>query len=187
MHDRGDEEIIMQDETIDKLETVAFHLDALCERLSKDRDNWAVTGGDLAQAVEELQKHIKSFAAIDEAFRKQLGKFIREETRQAAVTVTESLKQSVKEATTQEVAAITKKLDTAVDHAVRVIAGYEREVDRFNKWIMPVILGLGAVLGGMAGAFFIEYIHERPVGIQKTMQPAQDIHKEGQKQYGTGR
>lgn len=173
MHERDEEEIIPDNEAIEKLETVTFHLNELCQRLSKDRDSWAMTGGDLAQAVEELQKHIKGFVDVEEKFKQQLAKFIREESKQAAATVAESLK--------QEINPVADRFVQIVRNTEMILRQYEWVVDEANsKWKAAITPLLAAMLGAVIGGTLLYYAggFDNPrVVIQKTVAPVHEVQK----------
>lgn len=66
------------EDVLHQLKELTHHLNVLYKRLSNDRDSWAVTGGDLAQVVEKLQRQIKGFVNVEEKFKQQLASFIKQ-------------------------------------------------------------------------------------------------------------
>jgi TPP-dependent 2-oxoacid decarboxylase len=186
MHDRDDDipksaapAVGDKHASLEKLETVAFHLTALYQRLSQDRDSWAVTGGDLAEAVQALQAHIKESTAFDEKFQQQLVRFIQQETKKAGDTVALALTNAARESTTREINTITERLGSAADNAVSTLFAYKREVGRSNLWLAIGVI-MGAMFGGAVGAATIYCIYDYSgdrASVQKVAPVAQEGHR----------
>lgn len=195
MHDRDDDEPeVIAPTTSDEeeirvaMESAAYRLQRLYQRLSQDRDSWAATGGNLAQATQELQKHIKSFAAIDETFRKQLAKFIREETRQAATIVAEHLKQGAKEELAKEIGSSVERLNDSVNRAGNILAAYKQAAVSIERGTL-IFMILGCLIGGMLSGILVAYISRAAIQdavIQKVTAASQDAPKARYYPQGNG-
>ena len=161
MLDRDDDEQAptgkAEQDILTELETVTFHLSSLYQRLSQDRDSWAVTGGDLASAVGELQQHLQKFATLESTLRQQIAKSIQQESKIAAATVSDAIKHSAKEALDKQIGHSSEHLDNVVGRAHSVLIRYEREFSHVKLWYLALIM-VGALLGGGIGTAATLYV-----------------------------
>jgi hypothetical protein len=164
---------------LEELETVTFHLNSLYQRLSQDRDSWAVTGGDLASAVGELQQHIQKFGAVGDTLQQQLAKCIQQESKHAAMIASDAMKQAAKDVLEKEVGSATERLDNVVARASAILGTYGREMSHVRIWYV-VILIVGAVLGGAIGAWCTNYAAGTGsvrAGVEQAPSPEQAVRK----------
>lgn len=182
MHDRFDDEVVENaqsgEDVLKQLEELTHHLGELYQRLSTDRDSWAVTGGELAQTVEDLQKQIKGFSAVEEKFKQQLASFIKQETKQAATTVAESLEQQLK--------PLLDKFGSLLQDTKQLLANYEWAMKQSSGiWANVLTPLLAAMTGGVISAILVYFLagaFDKPhtVGAQSaaaTQQNVQYMHK----------
>lgn len=155
MHDRFDDEVTEKagagKDVLQQLEELTHHLGELYQRLSTDRDSWAVTGGDLAQTVEELQKQIKGFSSVEEKFKQQLASFIKQETRQAADNVVGSMEKEIK--------PLLGRFSTTLLDTKRLLTSYEWAMKKSSGiWANVLTPLLAAMTGGVIAAILVYFL-----------------------------
>lgn len=141
-------------ESSDRLEAVAFHLTQLYQRLSQDRDHWAVTGGHLAEAVEIFGKHLHQLETLDEHLRQQLKSSIGEGIQHLAVALAHAYQQATKEVLTQQIKASVDDLKKTVQDTSHTLQVYQQEVTGTRKWWLIIAL-ISALSGSIIGTAII--------------------------------
>ncbi len=176
MHERFDEEPEAAGDgkdILEQLEELTQHLNELYQSLSKDRDSWAVTGGDLAQAVEDLQKQIKSFSTVEEKFKQQLASFIKQETRQAADSVASSLEREIK--------PLMDRFGTLLGDTKRLLVNYEWAIKKSSGiWANILTPLFAAMTGGVIAALLVYFLSgqfDNPHTVGQGAAVVQHVHK----------
>lgn len=134
----------------DRLETVAFHLTQLYQRLAQDRDSWAMTGGDLAEALEAFEKQLQQLATLEERLRQQLKESIEEKTRQVTAIMSDSFKQATKVVLSENIEETADHLIKIFQNADQILSHHQQDIANTKKWWLGIAF-ISALLGGILG------------------------------------
>lgn len=145
-------------ESWQRLEAVAFHFTQLYQRLVQDRDNWAVTGGDLADAVKAFEKQLRHLETLDEQLRQQLSHSLENNTRQAVDRLTDSFKQGTQAVLVEEIKGSADDLLKIVQEAKYVLSIYQQEMAHARKWWIGIAF-ISALSGSMIGGLTLYCLH----------------------------
>ena len=159
MKDRYDEDLKQKlPESWQRLETIAFHFNQLYQRLAQDRDTWAMTGGDLAGAVESFEKKIQHLETLDERLKQQLNYSMEDKTRQVVDRLIPSFRQETQAILAEEIKGSTNDLFKTVQDAKHILSIYQRDMADARKWWISIAF-ISALLGSMIGGLMLYYLH----------------------------
>lgn len=151
MKDHYDDELKQKPtESQEQLETVAFHFTQLYQRLAQDRDSWAMTGGDLAEAIEAFEKQLQQLETLEETLRQQLTESIEEKTRQVTAIMCDSFKQATKVILFENIEKTADHLIKIFQNADQMLSHHQQEMANTKKWWLGIAF-ISALSGGIIG------------------------------------
>lgn len=145
-------------DSLDPLETVAFHLTHLYQRLAQDRDRWAVTGDDLAEAVETFDKQLQQLATLEERMKQQVTHSLAIETRQVMDQLRDSFRQALQTVLADNIKGTADDLLQMVQEAKYTLKAHQQDMANTRKlWIRLAFVS--ALFGGVLGGLVLYYLH----------------------------
>lgn len=135
-------------ESPERLETVAFHLTQLYQRLAQDRDHWAMTGDHLAEAVKIFDQQLQQLATLEERMKQQVTQSLATETQQAIDQLRDSFQQAIRTVLANTLKDTADDLVKMVQEAKHTLKAHQQDIANTRKWWIGLAF-ISAVSGGI--------------------------------------